>query len=309
MNSDLRQAIVKTLTFFEGLSMPLHETELKRFLYGSQEGYIWPHVLSELSLMEQEGLIRTEHKHYFLSDNSTLSIQDRASRKALADRLLIESKNWLAILASFPGVEAIAICNNLAFLNATDNSDIDLFIITKPGQLWQTRFFLASLLHVFKKRPTAETNFGKYCLSFFLSSDELSISHVLHEDDPYFEYWFASLLPIYDPTSILPKFMEANRQHWQHIGLEKPRACTSLNQSKKASMKKLEDLFAFPAAMMEKPLRRFQEKRFPDSIKEKLQQDQHDVVVSDTMLKFHTKDRRLHYRELWKKRMDELGVN
>jgi hypothetical protein len=308
MNQDIRHSILKTLAFFEGFSMPLHQKELQRFLHGSQEGFVWAHVLGELQSMESEGLIRIEHNHYFFTDNTDLTIVDRMKRKTLANQLLIESKNWLALIASFPGVESIAICNNLAFLNATDNSDVDLFIITKPGQLWQTRFFLAALLQLFKKRPSEKTNYGKFCLSFFITSDKLNISPVLHDNDPYFEYWFSSLLPIYDPKGLLPTFMEANRDHWKHIGLEKPRVCTPLKQRRSKLMQKMEGLFALPAAMMEEPLRKFQKKRFPKSITEKLAQDQTDVVVSDAMLKFHTKDRRLHYRKLWEERLRELGL-
>lgn len=308
MQSDLRQAIIKTLTFFEGFSMPLHQKELKQFLYGSQEGFVWNHVLQELASMKQDGLIRDEYDHYFFTDNANLDLKERIIRKTQANKLLIESKNWLSIIASFPGVEAVAICNNLAFLNATDNSDIDLLIITKPGQIWQTRFFLASLLHLFNKRPTEETHYGKFCLSFFVSADTLAISHVLHNEDPYFEYWFASLMPIYDPKSLLPKFMEANRGHWKHIGLDKPRACKPLPQKKPKYMQVLEDAFALPAAMIEGPTKRFQQKRFPSQIKDLLNQEQHDVVVSDSMLKFHTKDRRIMYRDKWKTRLRDFGI-
>jgi len=304
MENDLRQAILQTLAFFDGFSMSLTKGELKRFLYTDSEAYVWAHVEQVLEEMVAEERVNFFKGQYFLPDRGQEFVKEREVSKEIAHDLFKDSKNWFKVIASFPGVESIAICNNLGFLNATNNSDVDLFIITKPGQLWQTRFFLASLLHLFKKRPTQETNYGKFCLSFLISSDQLSISHVVLEDDPYFEYWFTSLLPVYDPNGHLPLFMQANKVHWNHIGAIPPLAMRPLEE-RRSFFSKLLHFFTKPFHhVLEKETKKWQEKNFSQAILAKLEEDQKDVVVTDTMLKFHTTDRRRHYRDIWKKRME-----
>jgi len=226
---------------------------------------------------------------------------NRLERKMRAERLLVESKNWLSIISSFPGVLSVAICNSLGFMNATEDSDVDLFIITKPGQIWQTRFFLAALLQLFKKRPDEKSEYGKFCLSFLLTTDDLSISHVLLDEDIYFEYWFASLLPVYDPFGHLPKFMEENNKHWSHIGASPPLATRPLQQ--RSRFKK----YSFPfTSLVENATKQWQYNRFPESIVEGLSSRGSDVIVTDTMLKFHTTDRRAYYQEMWEQRCEQL---
>lgn len=307
MDRDTHKPVLQTLAFFDAFSMPLTKPELKRFLYTKEERILWNDIEQALGVLVEKGSILFEDGYYRLSDSSSSLIEKRNQSKQYANDLFKQSKNWLSVLASFPGVESIAICNNLGFLNASDNSDIDLFIITKPGQLWQTRFFLASLLHVFKKRPTEENHYGKFCLSFLISSDALSISEVLLEEDPYFEYWFTSLLPVYDPKGILPQFMQENKQHWKHIGVMPPLATRELQQKESLLSRILHTMVKPFSGFFEQRTKDWQQKRFPQEILAKLQEDQTDVVVSNTMLKFHTTDRRRHYREQWKARLESLN--
>lgn len=301
--NDPRHNILRTLAFFDGFGMPLNAGELKRFFYASDEAALWQDIENALQELIAEGRVLFTHEHYHLADQSESFVVDRLERKMRAERLLVDSKNWLSIIASFPGVLSVAICNNLGFMNATEDSDVDLFIITKPGQIWQTRFFLASLLHVFKKRPDEKSHYGKFCLSFLITSDQLSISHVLLEEDPYFEYWFTSLMPVYDPNGYLPKFMEANRAHWSHIGVNAPLATRPLQQESRFKR------FSFPfASFLEARTKHWQFNRFPETILDGLALDTTDVIATDSMLKFHTTDRRRHYRDKWKARCEKLAL-
>jgi predicted nucleotidyltransferase len=56
----------------------------------------------------------------------------------------------------FPQIQMVALCNSRAMGEADENSDIDLFIITKKGNLWTARFlvtFVTSFLGV-RRRNT-----------------------------------------------------------------------------------------------------------------------------------------------------------
>lgn len=51
----------------------------------------------------------------------------------------------LRLLELFPQIQMMALCNSRAMGEASENSDIDLFIIAKKSNLWTARFF-ATLL-------------------------------------------------------------------------------------------------------------------------------------------------------------------
>jgi predicted nucleotidyltransferase len=51
----------------------------------------------------------------------------------------------LRLLELFPQILLIALCNSRAMGEADENSDIDLFIIAKKGNLWTTRFIVTTL--------------------------------------------------------------------------------------------------------------------------------------------------------------------
>jgi hypothetical protein len=54
---------------------------------------------------------------------------------------------------------------------ASENSDIDLFIITSPDRLWLTRLMVTFIFQVLGKRKTAKKHKDNFCLSFFATTD------------------------------------------------------------------------------------------------------------------------------------------
>lgn len=51
----------------------------------------------------------------------------------------------LRLLELFPQIFLIALCNSRAMGEADENSDIDLFIIARKGNLWTARFIVTAL--------------------------------------------------------------------------------------------------------------------------------------------------------------------
>jgi len=51
----------------------------------------------------------------------------------------------LRLLELFPQILLVALCNSRAMGEADANSDIDLFIIAKKGNLWTVRFIVTAL--------------------------------------------------------------------------------------------------------------------------------------------------------------------
>ena len=58
----------------------------------------------------------------------------------------------IRLLGLFPQIQMIALCNSRAMGEADANSDIDLFIITKKGNLWTARFIATVITSIFSLR-------------------------------------------------------------------------------------------------------------------------------------------------------------
>jgi hypothetical protein len=54
---------------------------------------------------------------------------------------------YIRRIAWIPGIEMVAIVNSLSMFATHKDSDIDLFIVTKPKMLWFVRFFVTITLY------------------------------------------------------------------------------------------------------------------------------------------------------------------
>jgi predicted nucleotidyltransferase len=131
----------------------------------------------------------------------------------------------LWFLMIFPGIRLIALCNSRAMGKHSENSDIDLFIITRSGQLWTARFFvtlISSILGVRRQNTHGLTKWGpeyikktkdKFCLSFFITEDAMNLDAIrLQPDDPYLDRWIVTLIPLIDKKNTLSN---SSVTHWR----------------------------------------------------------------------------------------------
>ena len=104
----------------------------------------------------------------------------------------------------------IAICNSLSMYATHRDSDIDLFIVTKPGMIWFVRFFATITLWihgVWRKNQDIRENF---CLSFFVTTDTIDLQKIAIDNDIYLYYWIYHMKPIYAQNNTYMKFLEVN---------------------------------------------------------------------------------------------------
>jgi len=130
----------------------------------------------------------------------------------------IKKFNWL--YRSLPFVQSIYLCNSITFNALHQDSDIDVFIVTKPNALWRARFWSVLLFFMFGlKRGGVRGKKKKFCLSFYVTQTHQNLySIMLPQNDIYFIYWLAHLVPLYQETpeniythnkwleSVLPNF-------------------------------------------------------------------------------------------------------
>jgi len=208
-------------------------------------------------------------------------------------RLLEKVSQYNSYFRYVPGILGIAVCNSLAMNSAHETSDIDLFIITKQNRLWTARICMTLLLTLTRQRKTSKHHAWKFCLSFFITEDNLSLETIAIENDIYLSYWINTLRPIVNRQNIFWEFLKVNKtlteffpkvknettkicspslqmgeriQEWGHVGniLEKILKVIFLSRTKKSFHKLWKPFW---------------------------------VVISDTMLKFHDKDKRIEIRD------------
>lgn len=308
---NLKHSILKTIAFFDLFDFPLTAEEIREHLYQYDKPVHIKEikgVLGEMSVVENpEKKIKLEkvHDYYVLKGRARL-VDTRKARKFIAEKFWNRTRQYCQYIVKIPFVQMVAVCNNLAYDNPTEQSDIDLFIVIKPGRMWLARLWITLVMQFFGVRRYGEKVAGRFCLSFFVTSQKLNMEPLLLKPkDPYLAYWTKLLHPIYGMRSYR-KFIEEN-QSWlrREYGLNFPEINERRFPFEQKSMWKnfwewvLGGRFG---SLIEGLLKRTFKKR---TLKKASQLDpEASVVVSDDMLKFHNQDRRLEYFDLWKRLVD-----
>jgi len=209
------------------------------------------------------------------------------------EEYLKEIKRLKSTFQSIPFVEQIFLCNSISFNALDENSDIDLFIIAEPGRIRTVKFW-SMLLFTLKwaKRFWKKTR-KKICLSFFITSDSQNLYPIsLPSLDIYLAYWIAHLVLIYQPNKeINNSFFENNKWvKWILPNYQEKQTISlwidyfSWNTKFKKVMETLWNwflwnIFEWTIKHIQKSIIRI--KRIRNPIWNK------DVIVTDSMLKFH----------------------
>jgi predicted nucleotidyltransferase len=204
------------------------------------------------------------------------------------------------ILRYVPGIRMIAVCNSLSYNRATEESDIDLFIITRARRIWTTRFFCVGILKLLHERPHSTktdtlNSKNKICLSFFVTENNMGLEkYKLGEQDPYLAFWIREIKPLYD-EGMYKKFIEKNA--WAFNPATKP--CVFVPNYMRRVRKSVFKYFLdrITGNRIEKIFKSIQLNVMPCTLRKMAYALDSKVVISDSILKFHTNDRREYYNE------------
>ncbi|MCX6734967.1 MAG: hypothetical protein NTZ25_03590 [Candidatus Peregrinibacteria bacterium] len=216
-------------------------------------------------------------------------------------------EKYVRYLNFVPFLRMVAVCNNLAFSNLNDKSDIDLFIVAKKGRLFMVRTFVTAILHLLGVRRHRNKVAGRFCLSFFVDDSCLNLSPIAIEDDVYLRVWIKTLLPVID-DGVSKDFADANS--WVNDDFEV--SSGGMNKPvfffKKSKMKILFQwlLSGKLGNLMENKLLGWQLKRARQ--KASSLSDPANLVISEHILKFHNFDRRREYRGLWRSKFGNSKI-
>lgn len=298
---ELVKSILEAVRFYDLFDFPLTAEEVMNYLYK----YFKPLHIKELKatleyLVGQKEL--SEIKGYFVLMGRESIVETRKTRKFIAEKFWNRTKLYGQYMRLVPFTRMIAVCNNLAYDNPSQESDIDLFIVVKPGRMWLNRLIITLILQFYGVRRHGNHVAGRFCLSFFVTDEKMNMKEFeLPPQDPYLAYWTKNLRPIFGEKTY-QEFCEINKEWLASYGLR-------FDDSYKKHMYHYEDgstkkfiewlLGGFIGNMLEKLLKLTLKKKTLKS-KEALG-PKANVVVSDEILKFHNHDRRQEYLERWKK--------
>lgn len=297
----LKESILKTIAFFDIFSFPLTAEEIKEHLYNYKKPIHIKEIKGTLAEMEN---IEKVHDYYVLNGREKL-VDLRRSRKFISEKFWARVRQYGQYIVQVPFVEMIAVCNNLAYDNAAESSDIDLFIVIKRGRMWLARLIITLILQFFGVRRYGSKIAGRFCLSFFVTPKKLDMKPLLlRPEDPYMAYWTKLIKPIYG-KDMYSKFVDENKG-WlnEQYGLSFDE---KLDQQIAFSGKSIHKKFwewifkGWLGDLLEWILKKTFKKR--TLAKSRKLGPEASVVVMDDMLKFHNYDRRGEYLEKWKEKI------
>ncbi|MDD5749895.1 MAG: hypothetical protein PHO91_03890 [Patescibacteria group bacterium] len=310
-SKNLEQAIIKTLAFFDIFNYPLTELEIYKWLYAPKKHYSLGEISSALSTSDfLRSQLSLQEGFYNLKGRDHIYLQ-RKQNNNLAERKFRRARTLAKIYRFIPFVRMIAVCNSLAYSNAKESSDIDFFIISRKNTIWLARFFTILFIKFLGLRPEPDDKQDSFCLSFFVDEGDLNIfSSRLGENDIYYPYWVASLLPIYNPDGLYEKFLAANSWYKDYLPHSYPNQFAKETEStfwSKTVGKIIFGLFTLP--IWRQPLysylRQMQIKIIGNNLKELVNVDSR-VIVSESMLKFYPNDNRGLFARQWQEKTDSL---
>lgn len=133
--------------------------------------------------------------------------------------LLFErAQKYIRKLSWIPGIEMIAVVNSLSMFATHEDSDIDLFIVTKPHHIWLVRFLVTLTFFLLGVWRHGRDIAGNFCLSFFVTTEAMNLEKIAIEDDIYLYNWIYYLKPILVRNNTYKKFLTANS--WIEISQE-----------------------------------------------------------------------------------------
>lgn len=302
--SPLTESIVDTLAFFAIFEYPLTATEIYNYLWQPPVAATPTLVIVELEALVRTGAIMTRDGYYALGGIEQANERRRAAHWLVAHKLR-RARRALRWAEWVPFMQAVFICNTVAFGWPRAESDIDVFVVVRKNRLWLTRLLVTAAIGLSGYRRHGVHVADRVCLSFYITDEALDLAAVrIGEDDVLLTYWTLFLHPLYDPNSVativqdrnswakkIVPFMPADTQmrsimkniNWS--GLIKRWFEKILGRS-------VGDWLNYQAGLFQKnkmKLNRQSVQNCPDS----------RVVISDSMLKFHENDRRDLYRKQW----------
>lgn len=164
-----------------------------------------------ISGIKRTGKITSKRGFYFLEGREGL-IYKKLLRKRISAKKIKIAKKVSSLLSFVPGVKMVAVTGSLAMENSSEESDIDLMIVTKRGFLWTTRLLAYSAVRLFgiqTRNPGEGEQKNKLCLNIWL--DESDLSWPRGDRNIYTAHEIAQIIPLVNKDKTYEMFLLENK--------------------------------------------------------------------------------------------------
>jgi hypothetical protein len=288
MPSELELAIYRTLAYFAYFKYPLTSFEIWKWLLEPPQPTPLVTVVEALAGSPWLQSKFTRHQGFYALGDAQSWCQDRHLRFLDAMRKYRKAERAVQILGRLPWIEGVAVCNSLSWYQTKQDSDIDLFIVSKPGRVWSSRLLSTIPAMLLRQRP-GESVTDPVCLSFFCTGAALNFEKLkIGPSDPYLAYWCRSLVPLVDHTGWMDRFEMNNA--WLRDVLPNAQFVRRASRFRPSVRARLPWVW-----LSESLARQTQMDKFPAAIRDLMNKDSR-VIATDDMLKFHEQDSREQIR-------------
>jgi len=228
--SEDEKAVLKTITYYDGLDYSLTFNELKTYLFSasqnldperSREGpqrasaSYGAGISAGLENLKNKKLIEEANGFYFLKGRPGLP-SIRKERNEIAKekwRKTLKAVRWLQMV---PYLRLVFASGSLALKNTAKESDLDVLIAVKHGRIWTARLLVILLLSLLGVRRTRYEKVApdKICLNHFITDKSLYIPR----KSIYTAQLYARLVPLLvEDKKLIDEFCEANKWVGEYV--------------------------------------------------------------------------------------------
>ena len=298
--NNLKMNIYATMAYFDIFEYPLTIEEIGKYLLwaNAERNELWTFLNND------PGIQRYGDFYFFKGRRAIVDV--RREREKVSEGFWKKVRRFVPWVQFVPFIRMAAVCNTLAINNATMDSDIDLFVVTKSGRLFFARTLLTILSGLMGVRRHGKKIAGRICLSFYVTDENLNLEGIrFGSDDIYLPFWLLTMKPLYG-QEIYEKLIAENGWIRKYFPRQMERCdLWPENRFFKSAARIREKIWGGKMGnRLEAWLAAKQYRRYHRNIK-KLGPEA-SVVVSEKMLKFHNIDRRNQFARRFQQRFEEV---
>jgi hypothetical protein len=162
--------IIKTVLYFDIFNYPLTRDELFENAAVNFSREIFEQHLNDLV---EKRFLKQDNEFILSVKGGKGNVSKRLAGNENAGRIMPTAYKYSRLIASFPFVEGVCLSGSLSKKYYDEKSDIDFFIITKPGRLWICRTLL-----ILRYKLLSKPKKKYWCTNYFISSDSLAIGDI-----------------------------------------------------------------------------------------------------------------------------------
>lgn len=193
----LERAFLQSVVYASLFEYPLTLTQLRDSLIGERAD---EHALARCYTASPclQGSVEYSDGFYFPRGRRDL-LDTRQRRETASRALLRDLSRPLWLITALPFVRMVALSGSLAHLNADDQADLDLFVITSRARVWSVTFSILVLARLFGWRQ-------RLCLNYVVSERALMVGPA----DLFCANQIVHLQPV-SGQDVYANFLESNR--------------------------------------------------------------------------------------------------